>query len=81
MSIRDGGHDRQSKTAASPPPGAVGPREALKGALGEPVGKPGAIVADNELENVVGGDGVEHDFGSAVAQGIVDEIAERLFEA
>src|SRR6476659_8620132 len=72
-------HDRE--TEARPVGGAaVRTAEALERVRDERLGKAGAMVRDVQLEPTAATPRVERDLAAAVAERVLDEVAERLLE-
>ena len=76
----DHGDDRQAKARAAAAARGVGAGEALERLGREAVGKAVAVVAHPQPDAVAVGLGGQLDRAAAVAQRVVDEIAERLLQ-
>ena len=80
MGARDG-VDRKSESRPATAPSLVGAREALERTRQDVRRETRAFVAHSQLDSAVAALGLETDGSTPVAQGVVDEIAERLLEA
>ena len=77
--LGDHAHDREPEAGSlAARPGAT---EALEGPLDEAVAEALALVLDVELDIAVDGRGSEADATAAVPERVVDEVAQRLFQA
>ena len=81
MRLRDRPHDREAEAAALPGASAVAAREALERALGEGGREALALIGDLERQPGALPAGPQHDLALAVAERVVDEVAERLAQA
>src|SRR5205085_12145445 len=77
----DRGHDREPEARAAATPAAGGAAEALERAVEEPGRKAAPLVAHVQLDGGLPHAGFEHDRAVAVAECVLDEVAERLLEA
>src|SRR5437867_3989768 len=78
---RDRGDDRQPKSASRAAACAVGAAEAVERVLEEVVRNARALVEHVQLERAVGRSRAERDRSAAVAERVVDQVAERLLDA
>jgi hypothetical protein len=79
--LRDRAHDRDAEAGAVARAAEVLAREALERAPGEPWGDAVALIGDLERQPGSGAAGSQHDLALAVAQGVVDQVAECLTQA
>src|SRR5206468_12388364 len=77
----DRGDDRESEPGAFAGTSVVGAGEASERVRQEARFEPAALIADMELYLPAVGDRREGDVAGAVAQRILDEVAQRLFES
>ena len=81
--VRAGDHvdDRQAQPRALARPGRVAAREGLERALDESRRKAVSLVLDVELDAPVRRAALEEDPAAAVAQGVLDQVPEGLFNS
>jgi hypothetical protein len=77
---RDGVDDREPETASAATACVVAPREAFEGARSDLGRESPSLVPDVELDHLTGPPGADRDRPVAVAERVVDEVAERLLE-
>src|SRR3954469_18473918 len=76
VGVRDGAHDGHAQAEAAAATGAG----AVEGALGFAGREAGPRVGDVQLDVIAPAAGADSDWAVAVAEGVVDEVVDRLFE-
>src|SRR5688500_7214634 len=78
VGLRDRAHDREPKSGTAARARVVTAGEALERAVLDVGGEAGAVVGDLERNAPVVGVRAQRDVAAAVAERVVDEVAERL---